>query len=141
MERAPNDEGPSRAVPDAGNEKSNEKISIRAQQAAAVSAQRDIDVIPEPTRETDVPARPEFTQASRQIGVVEIKDEIEPHQLGDSPGHVGVAAEIEKYLPSEGDRSSQQSRGAKRFWIVVDTLHIKGEVIRQRQFLEQTHQE
>src|ERR1044071_5037255 len=88
-----------------------------------------------------MPARPELTQTCCEVGIVEVQNEIETHDLGDPSRHVGVAAEIEEYLPAKGDRCGNQSGRAKCFWIFINALDIKGQVIGERHLLEQTDEE
>src|SRR5262249_54367717 len=104
VQRAPDHKSPVRAVPDAGNEKRDEEISIREPGASGVSAERDIDVITKPRRKTDVPALPEFAQACREVWIVEVQNEIKPHELRDAAGHVRVATEVKEDLPAKCDR-------------------------------------
>src|SRR5438034_7077721 len=104
VENSPDEEGPGRAVPDGGEEEREKQISIGLERAVFVSAERDIDVIPEPGREADVPARPEIAETGGEVGIVEVQDQIEAHELRHAAGHVGVAAEVEVYLPGESER-------------------------------------
>ena len=133
MEGTPDHKRPIRAVPDAGDEEREEQVAVGQQPAAAVPAQGDVHVVAEPGRQADMPARPEFAQARRQIGIVEIEDQVETHDLGHAACHVRVAAEIEEDLPAEGDGAEQQGRRAEGCGVVIDPLHVKREVVGQRQ--------
>src|SRR5437660_2550026 len=72
VENSPDDEGPGRTVPDAGDEEGEKQISISLERAVFVSAERNIDVIPEPGGDADVPARPEIAKTSGEIRIVEV---------------------------------------------------------------------
>src|SRR5205085_1937362 len=89
---------------------------------------------------TYVPARPKISQSSRQIGIVEIQNEIEPEHLGNAARHVRVPAEIEEYLPTEGKRGHDQSWRIERFRTLVNAIDIKREVVGDRQFLKKADQ-
>src|SRR5262245_29936414 len=104
MQRAPNHKSPVCPVPDAGNEKGTEQVPIRKPRPASVAAERNIDVVPEPRRQTDMPALPELAQTGREVRIIEVQNKIEPHELRHAAGHVRVAAEVEEDLPAERDR-------------------------------------
>src|ERR1035437_1846330 len=68
---------------------------------------------------------------------MEAQDQVETHWRRAAAGHVGVAAEVEEYLPAERNRCQNEGRRAKRLRIVVNPLHVKGKVVGQRQLLEE----
>src|SRR5690242_21187667 len=108
MQGSPNHKRPGRSVPNAGNQESDKEVPISVQSAAAVSSQGDVHVIAEPTRKTDMPARPELAEPGRQVRVVEVKDEVKTQKLGHAARHIGIAAEIEEDLPGKGEGGRQQ---------------------------------
>src|SRR2546430_12818340 len=96
MESSPDEEGPGRTVPDAGNEEGQKQIPVHVEGAVFVSSERNIDIVPEPGRKADVPARPEIAQPGGEVGIVEVQNQMKAHELGDAAGHVRVAAEVEE---------------------------------------------
>src|SRR5581483_6501657 len=76
MQGAPDHKRPGRAMPNPGNEKGKKQVAIRLPGTTAIAAEWDINIIPKPTGKTDVPARPEVTQARRQVRIIEVQDEI-----------------------------------------------------------------
>ena len=58
--KAPADKVPVRTMPDAGQRPDGQHVQHLAPGTAAVAAQRDINVIPEPAGKADVPPPPEF---------------------------------------------------------------------------------
>src|SRR5437879_8157823 len=100
-------------MPNAGEEERQKQIAIGVECPVTVSTQRNVNIISEPTGEADVPAGPELAQAGCQVGVVEVQDKVKPHELGDPAGHVGIAAEIEKYLPTKRNGCGEQRWGAE----------------------------
>src|SRR6185437_14628978 len=140
VQRPPDHEVPVRSVPDAGNEKGDEQIPAGVKGPATVPAEGNIDVVAEPGGQADVPARPEFAQAGGEVGIVEVQDEMEAHQLRHAASHVRVAAEVEKDLPPEGDGCEHQRRRAERLRIFIDPLDVERKEVGQRQFLEQPDQ-
>src|SRR5678815_2692167 len=138
---SPDDESPGGAMPYPGDEESKEEISVRVEGAVAAPAERNINVIPKPAREADVPSRPKFAQTGGKVRVVEIQNQIKAHELGDAAGHVRVTAEVEKDLPGESKCRQNQRGSAEGLGIVVNPLHIKRQIVRERQFLEQAHEE
>src|SRR5439155_1224768 len=96
VEGSPDEEGPGRPVPDAGDEKGQKQIPVHVESPVFVSSERNIDVVPEPGGKADVPARPEIAQPGGEVGIVEVQNQMETHELRDAAGHVRVTAEVEE---------------------------------------------
>src|SRR5882762_2004422 len=128
-------------MPDAGDEKGKKQISIGAERATLVSSEWNINVIPEPGGETDVPARPEIAETGGEVGIVEVQNQIEAHELRQAARHVGVAAEVEENPPGQRERRHHQSGRAKSLGIIVPAFDGKREIVGQREFLEQADEE
>src|ERR1051325_10508916 len=94
-------------------------------QGAPIPAERDVNVIAKPARQTDVPASPKIAEAGGEIRIVEIQDQMKTHHLCDTARHVSVAAEIEKDLPRECKRCDGQLRRAMCRGIVVNALDVE----------------
>ena len=73
----PEVEVPAGPVPEARERPDDEDIHALADLPAAVAAQGDVDVIPEPGGQGDVPAPPELGHALGDIGVIEVDAELE----------------------------------------------------------------
>ena len=86
-----------------------------------------------------MPPLPEFTEARRQIGIIEIEHEFETHQPCGSARHVGIPAEIEINLPGERIRCQQRYEPLKVRRASEDFVDIDGKEIRKGNFLEQSH--
>src|SRR5205823_15118302 len=63
MKTTPDDETPGRPMPKAAKNHCENKIRVAPGDAAAVPAQRDVDIITEESRQSDVPALPEVNDA------------------------------------------------------------------------------
>src|SRR5207247_3270020 len=94
MQRAPEDERPARAMPQAAEEHGDHQVAVRPQLSAPVASQRDVEVIPQPARKRDVPARPELTEAAREVRAVEVDAEVESEDARQSDGDARVAGEV-----------------------------------------------
>ncbi len=88
-----------------------------------------------------MPAGPELADAGGQVGIAEIQDQVEAHELGHAAGHVGIAAEIAIDLPGKGKGRHEQGGALEVGRMVVDAIDVMGEIVRERQFLEQAHEE
>src|ERR1700722_8825918 len=82
MEQAPNHKSPVRSVPQPTDGKRDHQIEIVARQFNPVAAQWDVDVIAKPGGERYVPAVPEFSDRTAEIGLAEIDSEIVAHHAG-----------------------------------------------------------
>ena len=88
---SPDEEVPARPVPDAGGRPHHQKVEKQPGLAHPVASQGDIEVLPEPGAEGDVPPPPELGDRRRLVGRVEVLREAESQQEGDADGHVRIA--------------------------------------------------
>src|ERR1035437_2822452 len=128
-------------MPDAGNKEGEEEIAISGEGSAPVPAQRDVNVIPEPGGKADMPAGPEITQAGGEVGIVEVQDQVEAHDLGHAARHVRVTAEIKEYLPAKSHGAEEQRRRAEGPGVVIYPLDVERQVVGQRELFEEADQE
>src|SRR5437867_740217 len=94
VERSPKHEVPGRAVPKAAEHHRQEQVAIGLDAPPAVAAERDVEVIAEPGRQRDVPAKPEVAGVQREVRQLEIYHELESHELRNAARDVGVAREV-----------------------------------------------
>ena len=106
MQRAPHHEGPVRAVPEPADQHGCEQVQVPARPAAAVAAQRDVNVVTQETRQGDVPTAPELDDAPRLVGRVEVFREPDAEAPRGADRHVRVAREIEVELGRVGQCAS-----------------------------------
>ena len=105
VQKTPQDKIPRRAVPQAGREPDEQDIQQLPGAPLPVSAKRDIEIIAEPRAERNMPAPPEFRDAARQIGVLEVLRKPESKNPAKADGHVAVAREIIVDLQGERNRA------------------------------------
>ena len=94
MQCPPQNEGPAGAVPEAAQEHGGHQVPQSAGPPPPVASQTDVEVVPQPGRQADVPALPEVPEAERPVRLVEVHREAEAQQQGDPDGNVAVAAEV-----------------------------------------------
>ncbi|MNL53415.1 hypothetical protein D3C87_1766590 [compost metagenome] len=73
MQRAPDDEIPPGAMPQAAQHHGDHQVQVAPRGAAALAAQRDIQVVAQEARQGHVPAAPELRDIARFVGRVEIE--------------------------------------------------------------------
>ena len=95
---APQHEGPRRPVPQPGEQPHSRQVEDVPNGGAAASSQGDIDVIPEPGGQGDVPPPPELGDRLGDIGVVEVFQEMKAKHPPQADGHVGIGGEVEVNL-------------------------------------------
>ena len=86
-------------------------------------------------------ASPEIAQIRGEVGVVEVEHQPDAEHAGHAARHVRVAAEVEIDLPREGKRRQQQRGRVVQVRHEVDLVHVQGEVVGQRDLLEQANHE
>lgn len=137
MVRAPGDEGPVGAVPETRQQEDDERVAHHLGFRDTATAQRDIDVIPEPSRQRDVPTPPELGDVAAEIRHVEVAHQPDPKELRRSDGDVRVAREVAVNLESEED-GGEQKRASRLFRVSRKHLvDIHRAVVGHHDFLEQ----
>ena len=89
-------------MPDAGQQPHHEQVQQQPRLPDARAAHREIDIVPEPAAERDVPAVPELREGAGDVGIVEVLLEAEAEHRPKADGHVGIAGEIVVELQGVG---------------------------------------
>ena len=105
---------PRRAVPQPGECKDDEQIETGAPQAAAAAAQRNVDIIPEPAGQRDVPPPPVFADGAGKVGVVEVFRQGDTEEFSDADGHIAVAGKVKIQLHHIRRVAQHQNRRGQR---------------------------
>ena len=92
--RAPEHERPRGAVPQAPEHHRHEDVQVRPELALLRAAERDVEVVAEPSAERHVPPAPEVLQRPGAVRPVEVLRELEAEELGHADRDVGVPAEV-----------------------------------------------
>ena len=115
--QTPQHEIPARAVPESGKEPHDQYIQ---RLVTAVSAHRNVDVIPEETAQRDVPSPPEFRNGAGHVWVIEVLVKVESHAAPHADSHVGIAGKIEVDLHGVRQNAYPGSAGGKRSEVSVE---------------------
>ena len=94
VDSAPDDERPAGAVPEPADEHREHEVAVREERAAAVAAERDVEVVAQPARQRHVPAPPEVRDRRRRVRRVEVLREGEAEEERDPDRDVRVAEEV-----------------------------------------------
>ncbi len=86
------------------------QVHIGPARALTVSAQRDVQIIPQPGGEADMPAPPEIAWVGRKIRIPEVHHDIESHELSESTSHITIGGKVAKDL--QGKSVDPQHHGA-----------------------------
>ena len=140
VQGAPEDEVPGRAVPDTADHHGEEKVAKVPRLAHPAAAQGDIEVIPEPGTQGDMPSPPEIADAGGKVGGVEVFQQADAQQLGKAQGHAGVAAEIQIDLQGVGEGGGDEFHGTAGIDVAEHRVHKDAQPVGQYQFLEQPPQ-
>ena len=104
MPQAPQHKGPVGPVPKACGEKDDELVQIGAGRPLPVAPQGDVQIVPEPGAEGDVPPPPELLDGLGGVGQVEVLQKPEAEQPAQADGHVAVSAEVKVDLQGVAHR-------------------------------------
>lgn len=100
-------------MPKSGQTPDQQDVSDPAQFPCAVSAQGNVDIIPKPSAQTDVPPPPEFGDRVGAIGIPKVFRKVKAQNPPQAYGHVTVTGEIEIDLQEEahGGQPCKEHRG------------------------------
>ena len=137
---APEQEVPAGPVPDAGSRPYHQQVKEQAGLADPVAAQGDIEILPKPGAQRDVPAPPEFSDGPGDIGIVEVAQEIKAQHPPQAHSHIGIAREVKIELEGEGqDAQPSPCRGELRCGHGLVGVPEHAEIIGQKDLFRQTH--
>src|SRR5436853_2909674 len=94
VQSTPDHKCPGAAVPETTEQHRDHDVAINEPGRPAISAERNVKIIAEPARETDVPAMPEVGNARREIRETKIDGQLVTEEARGSDGHVGVTGKI-----------------------------------------------
>src|ERR1700685_1992395 len=120
MDATPDHEGPVSAMPQSPDQHCGQKVAVGPPSAQAISAQGDIEIVPQPRAQADMPPAPEVLETSSQIGLAEIHHKMEAHQLRRAASDIAVACKIPVDLPCKSIASQQHDRRSCRAEVPIE---------------------
>ena len=108
MISTPGYKSPVSPVPETTQEENDKRVADNLRFRASAATQGDIDIIPEPGRQRNMPTTPEFSDIPAEIRDVEVPHQLDAEQFGRAYGNVGIAGEVPVNLEGEENRGKQQ---------------------------------
>lgn len=132
MQKAKDHVLPGRAVPQAGEQKNDHQVTAGAGGAAAAATQRNVQVIPEPAGQGNVPPAPVFPHALGKVGIVEVLGQFQAEKGADTNGHIAVSRKIKVELQHVGyipqhQQGRRQGLGRHGGYPLVDQRQLVGD--------------
>ena len=112
LQGAPGDEPPGCAVPQPGEGHRDDEVERGAQVAVARAPQREVQVVPQPGAQGDVPATPELGHRQRTVGPLEVARQPDAQETRGAARQVRVAGEVEVQLEGPRRRDGQERQRA-----------------------------
>ena len=100
---APKQEIPAGAMPDAGGGPDDQQVQEEPGLGHPVSPQRNIEILPEPGSQRDVPPPPEFGDGLGDIRVVKVTHKFKAQHPPQPYSHIGITGKIKVDLERKGD--------------------------------------
>src|SRR4051812_48695885 len=104
MDCAPEHEIPCRPMPQPAKQKTDPKVEVVSRSRYTISAERKVDVFPDPGGERNMPSSPEIGEAGGEVRITEVFHQPKTQHACHANGHVRVAGEIKIDLESEADQ-------------------------------------
>ena len=141
VQRTPKDKTDGGTVPQTAQKHRQQQVEIGAPLALAVAAKRNVEVIPEPRRERNMPPAPEFGDGGRAVGGIEVFGETEAHHKGQTDGHIRVAREVAIDLQCIAVDAHQTLEARVEQRLIEDAVHeVQRDVVRNNGLLKQTRE-
>ena len=128
-------------MPQAAQNHREHEIDVGACPALAIAAQGNIQIVPQPRRQRDVPSMPELGDAGGQVRSPEIGGQMIAQDPGGPDGHVGVTREIAIDLQAVGQHRQPRRDRAEGPRVVEDVIHEERDVVGDEDLLEQADRE
>ena len=139
MKRTPKDEVERGSMPESSKHHGHEEVEVLAHFAMTIAAKTDVEVVPEPAGEADVPASPEFGDGGGLVRTVEVLWELKAKQEGYTDSHVGIAREVAVDLECVAIYGKEVFDATVEVWLVEHSLHeVDADVVADHCFLEES---
>src|SRR5699024_10746099 len=106
---------PGSTMPQSGQDKDDYQVPAGTGQTAAAAAQGNVQVIPEPAGQRNMPAAPVFAHALGQVGIIEVFGQFQTKEAADADGHIAVTGKVKIQLQHVGNVAQHQNGGRQRF--------------------------
>src|SRR6266511_109514 len=97
-------------MPDTTQRHRDQQVHVRSRGPLPISAQWDVQIVPQPAAEAYVPAPPEVAHRRGPIWSIEVPHQIEAQQTSYSLGDAAIAAKVAVDLDREGNRPEDHRR-------------------------------
>ena len=108
----------------------------RADDTRTVPTQRNVEIVPQPTRQRNVPPAPKLGDVCGEIRLIEIPHQVDTKQPTQTSRNIRVSGEITVDLKREEIRRQEQLGPAAQAWILETYVHDRTKGVRQRHLLE-----
>jgi len=127
-------------VPDAGEQPHHEQVAdVFGLGVHPAAPQGEVDIVPEPGGQGDVPPPPEFGDGPGDVGVIEVLQEVEAEHLAKADGHVGVAGEIVVDLQGVAQGAQPGEGGGQAVPLAKGPVGHHRQLVGEEHLLAQTH--
>ena len=143
IHQAPSKEIPAGPVPNTGQQPNDQQISnVFSLPGYARSAQREIDIVPEPGPKGNMPAPPELSDTPGNVGIIKVFIKMKTKYPAQTNGHIRIAREIKENLKRVG-KGSQPSHAYGKLAVRCTKCLIRydRQLVGQQHFLEKSPQE
>ena len=138
MESSPTHKRPVCTMPKPAYQKDNQRITSHFPSAASAAAQRNINVIPEPSSKRDMPTTPKLCYIPGEIREIKVTHQIDAKQAGRANGNIGISGKVSIDLKSEEDGSQEQIKSVQGLIFIKNQINCHGTIICNDHFLEQS---
>lgn len=138
VESTPQKIGQAATVPETADQKGEKEIQAVPPFGHPVAAKRNIDIIPKPGGQGNMPAAPEFPDGESQVGAFKICHQFDAKKPCAADGDVRVAGKVTVNFDGEHDRHDDKDKTDIAVRVVVDLVDHYSENVRDHQLFKIT---
>src|SRR5262249_20773715 len=125
VEGPPDEERPVRSMPEPADEEDDHEIEVPVPDRHAVSAERDVEIVPKPAGQGDVPPLPEVRDGIREVRPLEVGHEVDSHDFRGADRDMGVSGEVAVDLKREEVDPKEHGQPMVPCRVVEDLVRIQ----------------
>ncbi len=136
VDRAPEDVGQTAAVPESTHQKGDKEVQAVAPLRHPVAAEGNVDIVPEPCGQRNVPAAPKFLDGKGEVRAFKVCGKINPEKFCAADGDIRVAREIAVNFNRKHDCDNDKNKPDITVRIVINLIDDAREDVRDHKLFE-----
>lgn len=123
-------------MPETADQKSDKQVDAVPDPPSTTAAKRNINVVPKPGGEGDVPAAPKFFHGKGEVGAPKVRPKFYAKKCGAADGNIRIPGKVAVDLDGVHHRGNDKDQSHITVAVVVHLVDRHGKGIGDHQFLK-----